>query len=77
MNKVLLKRVSYESVIAVLGFILVVLGAFAISYYKKKSEFTETNLKSVIVQSVKDGINKDSLKKAIYENDSLHKELQK
>ena len=57
------------------GFILVVLGVFAISYYKKKSEFTETNLKSVIVQSVKDGVSKDSLKKAIYENDSLYQEV--
>lgn len=75
MNKILFRRVSHESVIAVFGFVLVILGLVAISYYKHKSEFTETNLKSVIVQSVKDGVNRDSLKKVIYKNDSLFNEV--
>jgi len=75
MNKVLSKKVSYESVIAVFGFVVVILGIIAINYYKKRSEFTETNLKSVIVQSVKDGVNRDSLKKVIYQNDSLYQEV--
>lgn len=75
MNKILSKKVSYESVIAVFGFVVVILGIIAINYYKKRSEFTETNLKSVIVQSVKDGVNRDSLKKVIYQNDSLYQEV--
>lgn len=68
MNKIAKQLVSHETVIFTLGSILIILLCVGINYYKTKSDLIVKTQNTIIIESLRSGVHKDSLKKALSNN---------
>ena len=65
------KLVSQDAYFAFVSIVLIVLSLGGMIHYQNKSKMSQSVFDAVVKQSLKNGVNKDSLKKAIYSCDTL------
>lgn len=71
MEKIMNKLVSQDAYFAFVSIVLIVLSLGGMIHYQNKSKMSQSIIKAVVDKSIKEGVNKDSLKKAIYSCDTL------
>ena len=69
MEKIMNKLISEDTYLVFVSILLIVLSLGGMIHYQNKYKRSESVFKAVINESVKEGVNKDSLKKAIYDCD--------
>lgn len=60
------KLISEDTYLAFVSILLIVLSLGGMIYYQNKSKLSEDIIRAVIQESIKEGVHKDSLKKAVY-----------
>ncbi len=66
MEKIMNKLISEDTYLAFVSILLIVLSLGGMIYYQNKSKLSEDIIRAVIQESIKEGVHKDSLKKAVY-----------
>jgi hypothetical protein len=69
MEKIMNKLISEDTYLVFVSILLIVLSLGGMIHYQNKYKRSEGIIKAVIQESVKEGVNKDSLKKAVYNCD--------
>ncbi len=69
MEKIMNKLISEDTYLVFVSILLIVLSLGGMIHYQNKYKRSHSVFKAVINESVKEGVNKDSLKKAIYNCD--------
>ena len=69
MEKIMNRLISEDTYLVFVSILLIVLSLGGMIYYQNKYKRSEGIIKAVIQESVKEGVNKDSLKKAVYNCD--------
>ncbi len=69
MEKIMNKLISEDTYLVFVSILLIVLSLGGMIHYQSKYKRSQSVFKAVINESVKEGVNKDSLKKAIYNCD--------
>ena len=66
MDKIMNKLISEDTYLAFVSTVLIVVSLGTMIHYQNKYKLSQGIIKSVIDESIKEGVHKDSLKQAVY-----------
>jgi len=66
MEKIMNKLISEDTYLAFVSTVLIVVSLGTMIHYQNKYKLSQSIIKAVVDESIKEGVNKDSLKDAVY-----------